>query len=744
MRTLPGALKLLKSRFLRVAITLVVLFNLLMASPQVRVAAQENSCSTSSAVWDTYAVMVCITSPRSGAILEGQATVTATVRVTGANPGIQKLIFYLEGQYLLTNYGPAYKFTIPTTKFADGSRSLEVEVVMRDGFTSTRAALEVTFANDIREPPVNPSALTPATGTTPEPGRPFILAATGDGASGESNADAVTDLIASWDPNLFLYLGDVYDKGTFTEFQNWYGTGTNRYSRFNAITNPTVGNHEYEGDQAPGYFDYWNNVPNYYSVNAAGWHIINLNSNGQFDQTASGTGQYNWLVQDLETNHSACTLVYFHHPVYNIGPEGESNRMRQIWALLAQHGVDVVLTGHDHTYQRWQALDGSGNLDPNGVTQFVVGTGGHGIQDFVRTDSRVAIAFDTPPAAFGALRLELNRNGAAYQFVNTKGVTLDSGSIECSSTFTDAISPEAPTNLTALSNTATHVDLNWTSATDNVGVTNYDIYRDGALLASTKAVTNYSDDTVTAGTTYRYQIRARDAAGNVSGLSAASTVTGSDLLFTDSFESGDFSQWTSVAGLAIQNQHVKVGRYAVRGISRDRPTHAYKQLPETQSELYYSLWFKILSQGTNTVYLQRFRTSTNGSILGVYVSNTSKLGFRNDVTGTSTTGSTIVSPNTWHELQTRVQIDGSNSQIEIWLDGVRISTLSTTENLGATPIGRIQLGDNSRGRIYDIALDRVALSTQFIESASLPEGTLLPFISNVSIYSSWQHRDPDQ
>src|SRR5512145_3320384 len=100
---------------------------------------------------------------------------------------------------------------------------------MRDGLVYGRGSINVTFDNGITEPPVNPNTYTPTSGTTPSAGRPFVMVATGDGASGEPNAIAVTDLIASWDANLFLYLGDVYNDGTATEFHNWYGTGSDQY-----------------------------------------------------------------------------------------------------------------------------------------------------------------------------------------------------------------------------------------------------------------------------------------------------------------------------------------------------------------------------------------------------------------------------------------------------------------------------------------------------------------------------------
>lgn len=713
MDLLINSFKTLGRPCFRLLSAFLVLLGLMAAPVQLPVFAQGSGCSTSGPVSAVYTVTVCITSPADGATVTGEATVTATVSVTGTNPGVQKLLFYLGAQYILVDYVSPYTFALPTTKFVDGSRLLEAEAQMRDGFISTRAAVNVTLNNGVTQPPVNTNTYTIATGSTPASGRPFILAATGDGASGEPNADAVTDLIAGWNPNMMLYLGDVYNDGTYTEFHNWYGTGSNRYARFRAITNPTVGNHEYQGLDAPGYFDYWDNVPHYYSFNAAGWHIISLDSTSQFNQTDPGTPQYDWLVQDLNANTSACVIAYFHHPVHNVGPEGDATRMNTIWSLLAQHGADIILTGHDHDYQRWLALDGQGVPNSGGITQFVVGTGGHGIQDFIRTDSRLAVGFDTPPNAFGALRLELNQNGAAYQFVNIQGLTLDSGSIPCNSAASDTTSPSVPTNLTATSTTAAHVDLSWTSSTDNVGVTNYDIYRDGTLIGTTGATTTYTDSAVTGGTTYQYQVRARDTAGNVSGLSNVLTVTAA-LLFSDGFESGNLTKWTSVTGLSVQQQEVYDGAYAARQTSTSAATWAYKQLSTTQTTAYYRLRFKIISMASN-MYLLKFRTVTGTSLVGVFVSSSGKLSTRNDVASITTTSATSVSNGVWHDLQARITVAGASSQTEVWLDGVRINDLSNTQAMGSTPIGRIQIGDNTGGRTYDVAMDNVVIDTNPID-----------------------------
>ncbi len=704
--------------FHRLLATIVVLSSLLLTPVQRSAFAAGTECSSSSPVSAAYMVTVCIDIPLTNAVLNGNATVTASINVAGTNPGTQKLIFYLGGQYVLTDYAFPYTFAIPTTKFMDGTQSLEVEARMRDGFISSRGLIHVTFNNGIPQPPVNHNTFTPATGTTPQPGRPFILAATGDGASGEPNAAAVTDLIAGWNPNMFLYLGDVYNDGTSTEFHNWYGSGSDQYSRFNAITNPTVGNHEYYhvGSglyDAPGYFDYWNNVPHYYSFNAAGWHIISLDSTSQFNQTLPGSPQYEWLLEDLSTNHATCTMAYFHHPLYNNGSEGDATRMSDIWALMAQHGVDVVLTGHDHDYQRWYALNGQGQLDPNGITEFVVGTGGHGIQDLFETDPKMAVGFDTPPAAFGALRMELNQGGTAFQFINIQGNVLDSGSIPCSGAGADTTPPAAPTNLTATAVSSTHVDLQWTSSTDNVGATSYKIYRDGQLLTITGMATSYADNTVVSSGSYQYQVRALDAAGNSSPLSNLVTVN-APLLFSDGFESGGMTNWTQNTGLTVLPEEAFDGAYAARATSNGSAEWAYKQLGTAQNDVYYRLRFKLVNLVSN-VYLMRFRTTTGTSLLGVYVTNTGKLAYRNDFAGAAVTSTTTVTTGVWHDLQVRARINESAGQTEVWLDGVRVGALSKTESLGATAIRRIQVGENSTARTFDVAFDNVTVNSSFIE-----------------------------
>lgn len=405
---------------------------------------QANTCASSSPVSGNYTARVCFSSPDSGGTLTGNATVSAKIIVTGTSPvGVQDLVFYLDGTYLLTAFSNPYTFSLPTQDWVDGSHTLSVDADMRDKFTTQQGNITVIFKNGVSSLPTNSGQFHPTSGTTPPGGAPFIVAAGGDGASGEPAATKVTDLIASLNPNLFLYLGDVYQNGSMAEFYNWYGTSSS-FGQFRSITDPTIGNHEYLTPGAAGYFDYWNNIPSFYSFNAGGWHFISLNSNLSKLGAAGQAAQVNWLQQDLAANAQSCTIVYYHHPLFNIGPEGPTTALSGIWTLLAQYGVSIVLNGHDHDYQRWVPLDGSGQPVANGVTEFVVGSAGHGIQKVVKTDTRVAYSNATNPAAFGVLVLQLTKSSASFTYQSTNGSTLDSGVIPCAHATPVSLSPHIP------------------------------------------------------------------------------------------------------------------------------------------------------------------------------------------------------------------------------------------------------------------------------------------------------------
>ena len=163
-------------------------------------------------------------------------------------------------------------------------------------------------------------------------------------------------------------------------------------------------------------------------MDVAGWHLVGLDTTATYGQIRPGDAQYEWLAQDLAAHAAECTIVFFHHPRWGLGNTAGNPDMHPIWELLAAHDVEIALAGHEHNYQRWLPLNGAGQVDPGGVTQLVVGTGGHELEGFRTADARVASAVEDRD---GALRVELTTSGADFQFMASDGSMLDSGSVPC-------------------------------------------------------------------------------------------------------------------------------------------------------------------------------------------------------------------------------------------------------------------------------------------------------------------------
>jgi hypothetical protein len=393
------------------------------------------------------------------------------------------------------------------------------------------------------------------------PAEPMVAAAgdiackTAPTTSGSScHYGAVSNVIAS-DPAVtdVLPLGDVqYDCGDYPLFLRYYDP---TWGRFKGISHPVPGNHEYDTGSgcdpstttpAKGYFDYFNGVGNptgpagdrakgYYAYQAGTWRMIALNSNCSKISCSTGSAQETWLRSELAADAGSCILAYWHHPRFS-SRSGATSSVQPLWQDLYDAHAAVVLTGHDHFYERFARLGrtgtGSGGLvpvaDPVGVREFVVGTGGHSLFSF----GTIRAASQARSKTFGVLKLTLRGGAYDWRFVPEPGSTFtDSGSDTCGGQGSpDQEPPTAPATLTAATPVAGQVNLTWSAASDDIGVTAYRVERapvGGAFaqIAETGATTTYVDAQVAPATTYEYRVRALDAAGNVSGPSPVATVT---------------------------------------------------------------------------------------------------------------------------------------------------------------------------------------------------------------------------
>ena len=122
---------------------------------------------------------------------------------------------------------------------------------------------------------------------------------------------------------------------------------------------------------------------------------------------------------DLQESTLKCTLAYWHKPLFTSGPNGENPHMRAIWRLLYDNGAEIVLSGHDHLYERFAAQDADGRFDLNkGIVEFIVGTGGVPLYPFLaaRPNSEMRIS-----DSHGILKLTLSTNAYDYDFITIPG-----------------------------------------------------------------------------------------------------------------------------------------------------------------------------------------------------------------------------------------------------------------------------------------------------------------------------------
>jgi hypothetical protein len=249
-----------------------------------------------------------------------------------------------------------------------------------------------------------------------------ILVGAGDIARCSSLQDEATAALLDNIPGTVFTLGDnTYQSGLDSEFANCYEPS---WGRHKARTKPAVGNHEYMTPGASGYWNYFGAAAGptgkgYYAYTLGGWRIYVLNSMCNV-ATVGGCGpnspMIQWLKADLAANPTPCALAYFHHPYFSSGKHGGSPKMRTTWKWLYAKGVDVILSGHEHSYERFAPQTPDGIFDPaRGIRQFIVGTGGGAASPF---GSVVPNSEVRRTGSKGVLKLTLNDNSYSWQFVS--------------------------------------------------------------------------------------------------------------------------------------------------------------------------------------------------------------------------------------------------------------------------------------------------------------------------------------
>lgn len=336
----------------------------------------------------------------------------------------------------------------------------------RSGRRTARARLRILSSP---APTLAAPAPTAQPASQPPPPAPTRLVAAGDIAChpsetidvrpppGSCHHEATSDLVIGLDPEVVAPLGDLqYERG-FPD--DYIGSYAPTWGRFKDITRPAAGNHEYgasdDRTSAPGYYGYFGDLAGdpgkgYYTYELGDWQAIALNSGDiawtlRADNTLpddcfpvscmAGSEQELWLRETLESlPPEKCVVAYWHHPLWSSVRAFEYDEVAPLYQALHDYGVELLLVGHSHAYERFAPMRPDGVADQAGVREFVVGTGGKDRRfgDPTPASTRAGSEKQLLNAeGFGVLELSLHRDRYDFRFVRENGDVLDEGAANC-------------------------------------------------------------------------------------------------------------------------------------------------------------------------------------------------------------------------------------------------------------------------------------------------------------------------
>jgi calcineurin-like phosphoesterase family protein len=260
-----------------------------------------------------------------------------------------------------------------------------------------------------------------------------ILVAGNIATCGSTNDEATAAILDTLSGTVFTLGDNAFPSGSAESYRECYEPS---WGRNKARTYAALGNHEYEGGNASASFDYFGERVGprdlgYYSRDLGNWHIIVLNVNDLHD-FEEGSAQDKWLQADLVAHSRSCTLAIWHNPrFFSSNTVGWTSNafITVLWNRLYAAGVDIVLNGQQHQYERFPPMTPAGTPDETrGIREYNVGTGGES------TEMPTAIAqhSEVLTDAFGVLKLTLDAGSYSWEFVPTvPGQFSDTGSGTC-------------------------------------------------------------------------------------------------------------------------------------------------------------------------------------------------------------------------------------------------------------------------------------------------------------------------
>ncbi len=381
---------------------------------------------------DTTPPTITLTAPTNGATVE--TTTPSIVGAAGTAPGDVASVTVRIYDGARATGDPIRTLTAPPS--GTGTYSIVADPELPEATYTARATQTDTAGNVGTS---NATTFTVRLPVTVED--PFIIGAGDITSCGQSPKDAETAAILAEHPNdTVVTLGDNAYDGSASVYNCYNEFWGQHYSR----TNPTIGDHDITGtNSTQSFLTYFRSRLTsrgatavdprkvYYSYDLGTWHVVHLNAVCfYYTPGCDVAGQETWFRNDLAANPEQCTVVMMSSPRFSSGNIHSNNTdMQNLWRIAYEGGVEAILSGDDHTYERFAPMDAGGNANANGVRQFVVGTGGYSLYGLGtrKPNSEVFSA-----AHFGVLRVGLHSGSYSWQFIPINGApSTDSGTTNC-------------------------------------------------------------------------------------------------------------------------------------------------------------------------------------------------------------------------------------------------------------------------------------------------------------------------
>lgn len=354
------------------------------------------------------------------------------------------------------------------------------------------------------------------------------------GLAGQPAAD-VANLVKSWNPDFIVTSGDnnqtsrpyemddnigQYYHEYIYQYKGKYGEGSPTRRFF-----PAIGNHDWAGDGVKSYLDYFGlRQQRYYEFVQGPVHFFMLDSDrNEPDGVDAKSEQAIWLRKALAASSAPFQVVVAHHPPYSSGRHGSTEYMR--WPFK-EWGADIVLSGHNHLYERLQA---------NGLPYIVNGLGGADIYRFETVIPESLVRFNQD---HGALRVEATNTYMKFQMFTRTGILVDE--------FMIGQGNPSVTSITSLTSSPTNADILNFQVTFSEAVTGVDP-SDFFLTSNTNGVV--IQKVSGSGSTYTVSIHSGSGDGTIRlDVQDDDTIVNSvgNMLGGVGLENGNFANGTSI------------------------------------------------------------------------------------------------------------------------------------------------------------------------------------------------------